>query len=182
MSEALEKATSNDLPDLPPEPEEKGTYELQKLRAHHEEIIRLYVATPGKVTYKEIAEAVGCTEQMVCYTLNSEIAKEKIRTLQEGADDAAMDTMEKLHELAGYSVQKLEKILLSPSTPQKLRARVAQDILDRTGNKKPTRHEHAHGHFSKEDIEEMKQRAKKTGNVEEASAEVVAEEETESGR
>lgn len=167
---------SADLPDLPSEPEEKGGYELQKLRAHHEQIIRLYVASGRKITYSEIADVVDCTEQMVYYTLNSDLAKKKINTLQRAADDAALDAMEKLHELAGYSVHKLEEILFDPNTSEKLRARVAQDILDRTGNKKPERHEHAHGHFTKEDVEEMKQRARKTGNVEEAEAEVVVEE------
>lgn len=165
---------SRDLPAPPgAEEEESGhpgrggegpAYEYKDLAVYHEQIIRLKALTPERITNKEIAEAVGVTPQTVSHVLNSSLGQRKLNTLLQHADSAAKDKMEKIGELADYGLAVKEDLLLDPNTPQKLRDKIATDLLDRAGAQKPTEHKVDHT-FRKEKMEEIKQRAKANAEV-----------------
>lgn len=161
-------------PELPEPPQDTSGYEYKKLAAVHESIIRFYVlqSLHGNPTQKEIAEEFGVTKQTVNNVLNSQLGKFKIQQLQEQLDVVVKEKMEKIHEVADYSIAVKEQLLLNPNTDDKLRNRIAEDFLDRAGAKEPEKHEVAHAHFTKEDMEEIRERAEKgmenaekTGNV-----------------
>lgn len=150
--------------DLPAPPSESGAYEYEELRVYHEQIIRLKALTARKITYEEIADAVGCTKQTVYNVLNSKIGQAKLQMLKEHADAAAKGKMEKIGELADYGLAVKEKLLMDPNTSAKLRDKIATDLLDRTGAKKAEKHKHEH-EFTKERMKDIKERARASATV-----------------
>lgn len=160
-----ELPSAPDPPDPPEEVTSSGGYDYDELAAYHHQIIRIHVAHGGELTQEQIGEKVGVTKQTVNHVLNSKLGQLKIKKMQQHLDSVAMENMEKVHELAKLSLMELEEMLLDPNTDPKLKTRIAQDMLDRDGTKKPEKHEVAHAHFTKGDLEEIKERANQTGKV-----------------
>lgn len=160
MSENSDVPMPPDPPDAPKQP-----YDYDELKAYHQQIIRIYVAHGGELTQEDIAEKVGVHRQTVYNVLNSRLGQQKIKKMQKHMDSVAMEPMEKVYELQQYSLMELESMLLDETTDPKLKVKIARDMLDRGGTKEPERHEVAHAHFTKDDMEEIKERANSTGNV-----------------
>lgn len=106
-----------------------GVYNLRKLSQEHKRIIYLHVIEGMKQV--EIANYLNITALKVNYTLNSPIARAEILKLEAIKNNAQMDVMEYLVELSRVAAFEQADILEN-STDPKLRATVAQDVLDRT--------------------------------------------------
>jgi len=132
--------------------------ELQKLRSRHHLIIRLHAT--GQLNGKEIAEIVDVTPQTVYNTLNSDLAKQKIAYLRRQAEGHTIDILKELQNLAPTAVAQLEDVLTDPGAKQKLRVKVAQDILDRAGYGKTQNINVNENRVTDADIAEIREKAK----------------------
>jgi FixJ family two-component response regulator len=157
------------------------SYELKELRARHQEVIRLSLLG---LSNKDIAGQLGVSEQMVCYTVNSELAKEKMGQLQISADTDAVDIAAEIKKIAPQAIDLLGDVVQGlRDAPISLQVKVAQDVLDRNGNGKIQRVQGnvAHSYYGKVGIEQIKERATElgigTGNVVEVPAEDITNDE-----
>jgi hypothetical protein len=125
---------------------------------------------------KEVAEFLGCSPQNVSDVRNSPVFQEKLEVLRGEADGAAVAIGVKLEKGASRCLTLLEQIRDGEATQDiKLRAQVAQDLLDRAGHGKIQKIEgrHAVAHLDAEALERIKNRAH--GRREAVEAEVVEE-------
>lgn len=143
-------------------PSSERKYEVTHLWDIHHEIMRLSVAG---MKPKDIARVLNVSVPMVSYTMNSTIAKNRLDIMRGARDADAIDIHHRIQELAPVAVDKLEELLDSEIENIKLKA--ATDILDRAGHGavKTLRTENIHAHFTGEEIEEMKERARLAGAV-----------------
>ncbi len=145
-------------------------YQIQQLHDLHHEILRRLVV--GQKT-QDIARDLNITPVTVTYVKNSEIGKRQLSVMRSAADVSAVDVAGHIKQLAAKAVGILESALeLGPTA---LGMRAAFDVLDRAGFGAPriVRTENVHAHLTREDIEELKHRAKLEGVVVDA---VLAEE------
>ncbi len=110
------------------------TYDLQKLRGIHNEILRMHLLG---VKNSDIARDLDVTPQMVCYTVKSELGQERIKDLNGLADDDAIDIKAKIIETLPDSVELLKKVMRGDTEFDDLttttRVRAAESLLDRGG-------------------------------------------------
>ena len=85
--------------------------------------------------------------------------------MEAARDLDAVDISKEIQELAPKAVKVLEQLLESGSENNQLKA--AQDVLDRAGHAavRMIKTENIHAHFSGEEIEEMKKRAREVGLI-----------------
>ena len=148
---------TNPTPPIP-EKEEVSEWQLQKLKSHHHKIIYLYLAKP-EWTNKQIAAAVDVTPQTVSNTLNSRVGQRRIKLMRERLDDMFLDEMEYMEDLSKDALRLLESFMLDEGKEDRLRAKIARDILDRAGKREAQEHHHKHAHITVQDLQEMKDRA-----------------------
>jgi hypothetical protein len=107
----------------------------------HKEVARLQVSGMRPI---EIARMLGYTSSWLSTIMCSPVYKKYLATLSAKADDNAIDIKKRIQEGAETGVEELLKILkgdgeykgnVNPS----LKAKVAQDFLDRNGNAKVSR-------------------------------------------
>ena len=132
-------------------------YSIQHMWDVHHEIVRLLVTGMKHV---EIAATLGVTEVMVSYTANSPIVKRQLELLRAARDLDSVDVARKIQEIALDAVEMMEKHV--KSTTESISLKAAQDILDRAGFApvKKISTENVHAHLTREDIEEIKKRAR----------------------
>lgn len=132
-------------------------YNIQHLWDVHHEIVRLLVTGMKNV---EIAATLGVTEAMVSYTANSPIVKRQLELLRAARDLESVDVARKIQEIALDAVEVMEKHVKSATESISLKA--AQDILDRAGFApvKKISTENVHAHLTREDIDDIKKRAR----------------------
>jgi transcriptional regulator with XRE-family HTH domain len=155
----------------------------------HHEIVRMKILG-FKAT--EIAEKLNVSVQMVSYTLNSEVVKDKLAVM-EGARDA--DTVEVAKEIAKMFPKALkvyDKILDEEEKEDEgkhagaslgLQKMTADRVLEIGGHgpvrRVDARHAHAHAHFTADEIKEIKERGKvaaeQSGEIIDVEVEEVAE-------
>lgn len=144
--------------------------ELKRLRARHHYMIRLKAT--GQYSNKEIANIVGVTPGTVSNVLNSELARQKLKYLQEQADAQVIDLFKQLQELAPLAVNQLAEVLQDPGAKYKDKIKAAKEILDRAGHGKTQnvnmRHETVDDNDIKEIKAEAKRRAKADGHLKNA--------------
>jgi predicted transcriptional regulator len=136
----------------------------------HHEISRLVLLG---LKNTEIAEKLGISEAMVSYTRNSQVVKDKMELMQGKRDADTIDIIEAIKEKAPKALKLLEQIMdREVGTPGELAsialsARTAESWLNRAGypEQKPGINMHLHGHFTAQDIEEIKKRATESGQV-----------------
>lgn len=139
----------------------QGGYDLKKLREIHHLILRL--AALGTLTNKEIADAVGRTEAMVGYTINSELGQQKLAVLRGEADFSIIDVIAQFEESAPLAAEYLEQVVLSPTEKTSDRIRAAENILGGAGYGKRERVDiYQHG-VTDDEIEEARKRAREKG-------------------
>lgn len=123
--------------------QKSGFHQLKALRANHYKIISLHVAG---LKNKDIATHLGVTQQMVTYTLNSDISQAHISKLLGEYHEMQMGSIkEKLEMLGDLSVLTLEDVLL---TAQKDSDRIsaARSVLEYIQEKAATTTKHEHSH------------------------------------
>lgn len=148
-------------------------YELQKVKNKHRRIAE-DVVLGGKD--KDIAAKHGVTPQMVAYTRESALVQQYLGFMEGAIQADTLELAREIRELAPYALRVMETIMLNPSTDNKLRAGLAQDILDRAGHGAVKQMAVAHGHLSAADIDDIKKRARNAGVV--SSGSEAAEEAT----
>lgn len=135
-------------------------YQIEHMWNVHHEILRLSLTGMKGV---DIARQLNISEATVSTTLNSEIAKRKMARLQGARDMDAVSVSKKIQELAPKAVEVLDKLL--DSQVEAIKFRTAADVLDRAGHGAVKKELNISGHLSKEDIDEIKNRAKEIGLV-----------------
>lgn len=107
-----------------------GTYQLKRLREIHHNILRLVAAGRRQ---KDVALALGVTEMMVSYTVNSDLGKQKLKVLRGEADSKTVDLISECKEISPLAVAVLEEIMLSPGAKDSDRISAAEKILNGAG-------------------------------------------------
>lgn len=138
-------------------------YQIQKLWDIHHEILRLLLLGWQPV---KIAETLGVTPVMVSYTANSELVKRRLEVMRGARDAEALDLAVEIKRFAPEAFQMLQKIMRE-SDSEKNQIVIAMDAMDRAGYAPPKVIEgrFLHAHFTTEEIEDMKRRAKESGQV-----------------
>ena len=130
---------------------------LKDLKIHHREIGRLKFEG-----YKpnEIATRTSTKITTVYSILRDPMCKAYMNGLADKADKTVINVREKLAEMNSSALETIES-MLSPVTtaPHSVQLNAAKDVLDRTGYKAPEEHRHLVGHFTAEDLKELKDRA-----------------------
>lgn len=114
--------------------------QLRQLRDKHRKIIRLNFQG---LSNKEVAAAVGCSEVNVSQILNSVLAKELGRVMQDEADFALIEARQEMALAAPKAVAEYIRLLEEDPTTGSLtpmqRVSVAGSLLDRVGLGKETK-------------------------------------------
>jgi transcriptional regulator with XRE-family HTH domain len=149
-------------------------YQIMELWDRHHAILRLLALG---MTPKQVAEELGCTTATVGNVQHGELGKRQLSLLRSAADNEAINIMEDIKKLAPVAVARLEEILVDKNSDAKLVASVAHDILDRAGHAAPKiiQGQFTHAHLTKDDIEELKARARSitVPNTQEEDDEVI---------
>jgi hypothetical protein len=134
-------------------------YEVKEIWYQHQEIIRLMVLGYGNI---EIADMTGYTPQTVSNIRNSPIVRERVEELQEGADERTLDIMDRVRQFEPIALKHLELIIQGKveGVSASLRARTCENYLSRGGHGTVQKIASVSGTLSREDIEDLKQRAK----------------------
>lgn len=150
---------------------QRRTFQVQKLWDTHKEVIRQSVLG---LKGSEIADSLGVSKAMVSYTLNSPVAKAKKAILEAERDANTVDLAKRIREFAPKCVDYLEKIVLGEEAgvTHGLRVGTAKDMLDRGGYVAVRKLQVASTHLTRQDLEDIKERARMGGIV---RAEVVNE-------
>ena len=106
------------------------TYEVQKVRDRHHEIIRLTVLGLKDV---DIAERTGTTPQNVRDLRKSPLISERVAVLQTARNSSTGDVQALLEEEAPLALDVLREVRDNEEHPIHTRIGVAKDLLDRAG-------------------------------------------------
>jgi len=138
-------------------------YQIQKLWDIHHEILRLLLLGWQPV---KIAETLGVTPVMVSYTANSELVKRRLEVMRGARDAEALDLAVEIKRFAPEAFEMLQ-VIMRTSDSEKNKIAIAMDAMDRAGYAPPKVIEgrFLHAHFTTEEIEDMKRRAKESGQV-----------------
>ena len=137
-------------------------YQIKQLWSRHEEINRRLLL--GQKS-KDIAKDLKISEATVSYTKNSKLAQKELGIMKAARDASTMDVAQQIQEIAPQALEILEEIMVDDDSQKSLKAKVATDLLDRAGYSPPKKvlGMVAHQHFTGDDIEKIKARAKKIG-------------------
>ena len=135
-------------------------YNIQNIWEIHHEIVRLTIMGMKNI---DIANHLGVSPVMISYTLNSPVVKRQLEGLRAARDLGAVDIAKQIKELLPKAVRVLEDCMDSELPNVKLAA--AKDALDRGGHAaiKTVRTENLHGHFTLDEINDIKKRARELG-------------------
>ena len=134
-------------------------YQIMELWDRHHQILRLLALGH---TEKQIAEELGCTTATVGNVKHGELGKRQLSILRSAADVATMDITEEIKRLAPVALMRIEEVLTSKTADEKIVFGAAKDILDRAGYGAPKiiQGQFTHAHLTKDEIEELKERAR----------------------
>lgn len=125
----------------------------------------------------EIADEMGCTEQIVSMVRNSKLGRQHLEMILRRMEAARINVHAEMDALLPLAIEVYEDILLE-SSDERLQKQVADAILDRTGHGavKNVNIRHTKGP-SDEDISKIKEISALYRDIEEASFEDILEEE-----
>ena len=149
--------------------EDSTYYNLKKMNQLHHEIVRRIVV--GQKDH-EIAEELGCTRPTVKYTRESPVVKEKLSIMMGARDSTVIEIRDRIQKLTPLALHELEKMMIDDKTSNSVRAKIAQDLLDRAGFDPVKKHVDV-GKYDEDKIEEIKQRARENGVIMRSEAEDV---------
>lgn len=144
-------------------PKKKG-WQVAEMWDNHHEIARRIILGQSNV---EIAEALNVTPQQVSNVKNSPVVQDKITIMRAARDAGTIDLAKEIADLAPIALQRVREALetgavlgreLSGSAIMK----EANGIVDREIGKPTQRIDtrNIHGHFTMDDIERIKERAR----------------------
>lgn len=148
------------------DPGNKKTFEVARMWEVHHEIVRRRLL--GQKV-RHIAQDLGISEAMVSYTINSPVVKDRLEVMKGARDAETLDLAKRIRENAPQSLRLLEDIISGEVDGQPisigLRAKEANTMLARAGfgPVQTVKGAFLHGHYSGEEIEEIKKRAVETG-------------------
>lgn len=151
--------------------DDEGYYQLQKMREVHHEIVRKRMEDPAK-TQKQIAKELGISAQMVGYTLNSPIVRQKIAVMRGAADAHSYEVQEEIRSLAPLAVRTLAQIMLDNGAKNSDRRKAADSLLDRNPEASPKSEvTHKKEQLDSDTLDEIKQLGREAGVVEDVEYE-----------
>lgn len=138
----------------------RKVFRVSKIWELHDEIARRILLGQKNTV---IADALQCSVSTVSNVRNSPVIQDKL-TIMRGARDAyTVDIARDIQEFAPTALKVLKDIVggqgIGASASPALRAREANNWLDRAGHAPIKREEHLHGHLTRDDIEKIKDRA-----------------------
>ena len=148
------------------DPGEKRTFEVSQMWEIHHEIVRRLLLGQKVVN---IAKDLSISEATVSYTRNSPVVRDKLEIMKGARDAETIDLAKRIRENAPQSLRLLEDIISGEvdgvSIGVGLRAREANTMLARSGFGPVQNIKGAilHGHYSDQEIEDIKKRAHETG-------------------
>lgn len=143
--------------------ERKG-WQVAEMWDKHHEIARLLILGHNN---QEIAKMVNCSSQQVSNVKNSPVVKDKCAILRAVRDTESIDLRKEIAALAPLAVQRMKEALEEGSVLGKDLTganilKEANNMLDRELGKATQTLEtkNAHVHFTKDDIEAIKEKAR----------------------
>lgn len=147
----------------------KKGFEVSQMLDIYQEVIRRIVIGQKNVA---IANELGITPQTVSYIRNSEIVQAKLGVMHAAADHETISVAARIKELAPEALKIVETLVVDgkldgEKIPAKLRAHHAESLLDRAGYApaREVRSMNLHGHYTKDDIEALKKRARENASA-----------------
>ena len=138
----------------------KRTFQVNEIRDQHHEIIRRLILGQN---CRFIADQIGVSSATVNNVKNSPVVQERMGILNAKRDQQTLDVASHIDRIAPKSIQLLEEIITGTGAgteaPISLRARTAENNLDRAGYGAVKKFQGAVGHFTGDDIEKLKQEA-----------------------
>lgn len=160
--------------------EKPERFQVKKLWDRHKEICRLSAVGMSQV---DIAEQLGLSPVTVSYTLRSPLVRHQIDLLQAGRDEAAVNLIEQIEEMAPKAVALLDFAMDDETQPMPTRLQASRELRGWMEFVLPKKREVTTlgALLSLDDIKEIKAEALKlnanqelTSKVERAQYEVVA--------
>lgn len=133
---------------------------LQELKSQHKEMARMTLE--GYSSF-DIAEKLDMHPGSIQQIKRDPLFKQMLGKLEDKADEEVVDVRKKISELSIKAVEKMDGLI--DSYDDKVSLNASKDILDRAGYKPVEKSENlsATVHLTKDEIEELKGRAKKSG-------------------
>lgn len=150
-------------------PGERRTFQVDHIWESHHEVMRRILLGQKNT---EIAQATGLTTATISYIRNSPVIQEHLQIMEGARDAKTVDLAAEIracapiaHELLKDIVQGEGDSLRGEKPTLGQRAKEANNLLDRAGYTpvRAVRGEIMHGHFTADEIEEIKNRALKEG-------------------
>lgn len=147
-------------------------YNIQSMWDVHHEILRLLLMGMKSV---DVAATLGISPVTVSYTANSPIAKRQLSIMRGARDAHAVDVAANIKELCPKAVTVLEEMMESENEANKFKAAIA--VLDRGGHAPVQRVQAgvAHMHFTSDELNDIKKRARDVIDIPMIEAQVVQE-------
>lgn len=135
--------------------------DVKKVMNMHHEIVRLVVLGMKDV---DIANVLGCTTATIRNVKKNPIVRDRIERLNGVRDYNAVDIGTRLREIAQDAVEVIADTILDENISLAVRAEKGFKVLDRVGHGPVhnVRGQIAHAMLTKDDIEEIKQRARES--------------------
>lgn len=137
-------------------------YAPQKMNDLHQEILRRLLTGQSA---SDVARDLNISPVTVGYVRHSPLGKQKLDMMHASADVEAIDIQKRIAELAPVALETLSNIMTDPNAGATNRRQVAVDLLDRAGFSALKRVSVERGAMSREDIEEIKERARRRGLI-----------------
>jgi len=149
----------------------KRTFEVSHMWELHHEITRRLLLGQKNA---DIARSLNISEVMVSYTRNSPIVQEKLEIMKGARDAETIDLSKRIRENAPKALKLLEDAIdgsvvgadgETREVPTMARLKEANLMLDRGGYApiRTFRGEHLVAHFTGDEIEKIKERAREAG-------------------
>jgi hypothetical protein len=144
------------------------TWEPKLFWNHHHEVVRLSLLghKPEDISKILAARGISLHVASVKAILGSPMAKRHLQIMSDARDARCVDVAIEIKRLAPKAIAIIEKLLSEAEEgvlDKKLSHQVAMDALDRAGYGAVQKVAVAHGHLTKEDIEDIKARAAESG-------------------
>lgn len=142
----------------------KNSYIVAQMWENHHEIARRLLLGQKNT---EVAEAMGCSAQIVSDVRNSPVVKDKLALMGAARDAGTVDLAREIADLAPIALQRIREALetglvLDKEVSAAGILKEANGLLDRDQGRAVQRIDtrNLHGHFTMEDIERIKEKAK----------------------
>lgn len=138
----------------------RKTWQVGEIWEIHAEISRRILLGQKNTV---IAEALECSPQMVSNVRNSPVIQDRLALMRGARDASTIDIARDIQEFAPEALKLLKEVVRGEGPGENasiaLRAKQANEFLDRAGHGAVRREQHFHAHLTTEEIEGIKQRA-----------------------